>query len=262
MDPLDPILDTRPDSGGHSGNPPVISMAGIEAAAGGLSLFLSMHTNVYIDAFNLYYRALRGTPHRWLDLRALALGLLGSAVHAPPHSLLHGANQGSPERSAKHIRQQTYFRALRTLPALSIHEGHFLSNPVLMPLADPQPGDQERVRVIRTEEKGSDANLAAYLTRDAAKRDGQAAFVITGDSDFAGAIRMVRRDFNFPVYVVDPKETVSRRLRRPPPATSSQLPGSGAASPVPVPRHAFGRPRNHHAAAVVGLMAPRWLHTA
>ena len=90
-----------------------------------------------------------------------------------------------------------------------------------MPLADPQPGDQERVRVIRTEEKGSDANLAAYLTRDAAKRDGQAAFVITGDSDFAGAIRMVRRDFNFPVYVVDPKETVSRRLRAA--ATSYQL---------------------------------------
>ena len=221
-----------------------------------------MHTNVYIDAFNLYYRALRGTPHRWLDLRALALGLLGSAFTLHHIRYFTAPIKAHPRDQQKHIRQQAYFRALRTLPALSIHEGHFLSNPVLMPLADPQPGDQERVRVIRTEEKGSDANLAAYLTRDAAKRDGQAAFVITGDSDFAGAIRMVRRDFNFPVYVVDPKETVSRRLRAA--ATSYQLPapGSGAASPVPVPRHAFGRPRNHHAAAVVGLMAPRWLQTA
>jgi hypothetical protein len=25
-------------------------------------------TIVYIDGFNLYYRALRGTPHKWLDI--------------------------------------------------------------------------------------------------------------------------------------------------------------------------------------------------
>ena len=131
-----------------------------------------MHTNVYIDAFNLYYRALRGTPHRWLDLRALALGLLGSAFTLHHIRYFTAPIKAHPRDPQKHIRQQTYFRALRTLPALSIHEGNFLSNPVLMPLADPQPGDQERVRVIRTEEKGSDANLAAYLTRDAAKRDG------------------------------------------------------------------------------------------
>ena len=31
-----------------------------------------MLTNFYIDGFNLYYRALRNTPFRWLDLRKLA----------------------------------------------------------------------------------------------------------------------------------------------------------------------------------------------
>ena len=31
-----------------------------------------MITNVYIDGFNLYYRALKDTPFRWLDLRELA----------------------------------------------------------------------------------------------------------------------------------------------------------------------------------------------
>ena len=30
-----------------------------------------MITNVYIDGFNLYYRALKDTPFRWLDLRKL-----------------------------------------------------------------------------------------------------------------------------------------------------------------------------------------------
>ena len=31
-----------------------------------------MITNVYIDGFNLYYRALRHTPFKWLDLRKLS----------------------------------------------------------------------------------------------------------------------------------------------------------------------------------------------
>ena len=31
-----------------------------------------MITNVYIDGFNLYYRALKDTPFRWLDLHKLA----------------------------------------------------------------------------------------------------------------------------------------------------------------------------------------------
>jgi hypothetical protein len=30
-----------------------------------------MATNVYVDAFNLYYGSLKGTPYRWLDLGAL-----------------------------------------------------------------------------------------------------------------------------------------------------------------------------------------------
>ena len=40
-----------------------------------------MRTCVYIDGFNLYYRALRGTPHRWLDLAAMARAAL-AADHA------------------------------------------------------------------------------------------------------------------------------------------------------------------------------------
>jgi hypothetical protein len=35
-----------------------------------------MRTNVYVDAFNLYYGCLKGTPYRWLDLAALCRRLL------------------------------------------------------------------------------------------------------------------------------------------------------------------------------------------
>jgi hypothetical protein len=33
-------------------------------------------TIVYIDGFNLYYRALRGTPHKWLDIAAMSAAAL------------------------------------------------------------------------------------------------------------------------------------------------------------------------------------------
>ncbi len=32
----------------------------------------TVKTNVYVDGFNLYYRALKDTPFRWLDLRKLS----------------------------------------------------------------------------------------------------------------------------------------------------------------------------------------------
>ena len=187
-----------------------------------------------MDGFNLYYRAVLDTPWRWLDLRALALQLLGPAftLHRIRYFTAHiKAQRDDPQ---KYRRQQVYLRALKTIPELVIHKGHFLSNPMWLPLSNsaasaltsifrlssPHPGDPPLVKVIKTEEKGSDANLAAYLTRDAAKRDCKAAFVITGDSDFAGVIQMVRQDFNFPVHVVDPKGE-SKHLPRA--ATTYQL---------------------------------------
>ena len=33
-------------------------------------------TIVYVDGFNLYYGALKGTPYRWLDLEALCVRVL------------------------------------------------------------------------------------------------------------------------------------------------------------------------------------------
>ncbi len=35
-----------------------------------------MRTNVYVDAFNLYYGCLKGTPYRWLDLVSRVRGRL------------------------------------------------------------------------------------------------------------------------------------------------------------------------------------------
>lgn len=162
--------------------------------------------HVYVDGFNLYYGALRSTPYRWLDLQALAARLVEPrfTLHRIRYFTAHVSAQLSDPGQFR--RQQVYLRALRTVPGLTLHLGYFLSHQTRLPLANPRPGEPRVVTVLRTEEKGSDANLAAWLTRDAA-------FVITGDSDFTGVIRMVRREFNFPVHVVDPRRATSRRLR-------------------------------------------------
>ncbi len=172
-----------------------------------------IEANVYVDGFNLYYGALRSTPYRWLDLQALAARLVEPrfTLQRIRYFTAHVSAQLSDP--GQYRRQQVYLRALRTVPGLTLHLGYFLSHQTRLPLANPRPGEPRVVTVVRTEEKGSDANLAAWLTRDAAKRDCQAAFVITGDSDFTGVIRMVRREFNFPVHVVDPRRATSRRLR-------------------------------------------------
>ena len=36
-----------------------------------------MRTIVYVDGFNLYYRAVKDTPWKWLDLNALFRTVLG-----------------------------------------------------------------------------------------------------------------------------------------------------------------------------------------
>ena len=33
-------------------------------------------TIVYIDGFNLYYRVVKGTPHKWLDIEAMSRAAL------------------------------------------------------------------------------------------------------------------------------------------------------------------------------------------
>jgi len=54
-----------------------------------------------------------------------------------------------------------------SIPELVVHHGHFLTHEVSAPLAQPVPGQPPTVRVLKTEEKGSDVNLAVHLLNDA-----------------------------------------------------------------------------------------------
>jgi len=170
-----------------------------------------MRTIVYVDGFNLYYGSLRPTPqwpqgYRWLDLGALCTRLLPrdqvvaikyftARVRSAPWQA------GQPVPSAA---QETYLRALRTIPNLTIHFGHFLSHPVKRRLVGtPKRGSPYRM-VWHTEEKGSDVNLASHLLIDGFRARYDMAVVISNDGDLKEPVHFVRHDLQAPVGVLNP----------------------------------------------------------
>ena len=150
-----------------------------------------MITNVYIDGFNLYYRALKDTPFRWLNLRKLAETLFPSDdIHRVCYFTARlDARPGSP---AQPQRQQAYLRALATLPGFDTYYGVFRSGVKRRPLAAPVAGLPTHVLIRDSEEKGSDVNLATRLLVDGFNGEYEQAVVVSNDADFAGAMKYVR----------------------------------------------------------------------
>lgn len=162
-----------------------------------------MIANIYVDGFNLYYGCLKGTPYKWLDLEALARRLLpNDEINRIRYFTAKVVNQ--PHRPGRPQRQATYLRAISTIPGISIHLGHFLTSQVRMPLVHPPADGPRTVEVLKTEEKGSDVNLATYLLLDAFRGDCEVAVVVTNDSDLREPINVVRHELGIPVGVANP----------------------------------------------------------
>jgi len=171
----------------------------------------TLRTFVYIDAFNLYYGALRKSPFRWLDLQKLCqLMLPKNDVQAIKYfTALVSARPGDADQP---LRQQLYIRALKTIPNIEIIYGHYLTHVVRMPKATPPGAKQEYVQVIKTEEKGSDVNLATHLVHDAHLNRFDIAVVISNDSDLLAPIQLIRSQLSKKVGVLNPQKNPSRAI--------------------------------------------------
>jgi uncharacterized LabA/DUF88 family protein len=170
-----------------------------------------MKTNVYIDGFNLYYRLIKGSPCKWLNLLTLCQLML------PDHDIQQikyftAPVSARPDDPDQPTRQQTYLRALRTIPNISIIYGHFLTNNCWMLKAGCPPTALEFVEVVKTEEKGSDVNLGVHLLNDGYKKEYETAVVITKDSDLLEPIKMVRGELGLKVGILNPGKHPSRAL--------------------------------------------------
>jgi NYN domain len=166
--------------------------------------------NVYVDGFNLYYGALKDTEFRWLDIREFCQRLV-------PRNTIKRVRyftaQVSTRVSDPHgpARQDAYLRALRAVGGIDIHLGRFQQSKVRLPLADESNNDRPQlVQVYKTEEKGSDVNLASYLLLDAFRKESDIAVVVSNDSDLEEPIRIMIQELNVPVGLVNPHEAKHR----------------------------------------------------
>jgi hypothetical protein len=170
-------------------------------------------TIVYIDGFNLYYRALKGTPHKWLDLVAMSRAVLPASCMIERVNYYTARISGRTDPTAP-ARQHAYLRALSSLPLVSIHYGNFLVTrkwaglvppPQFRPAINLPAGPIPQVAYVwKTEEKGSDVNLGVHLVRDAFKGAFDVAAVLTNDTDLVEPVRIVTQEIGLSVTLLSP----------------------------------------------------------
>lgn len=178
-------------------------------------------TYVYIDGFNLYYGIFKSSKHpgwsvyKWLDLQALCDQLFPKNDIVAIKYYTADVNNRPPDNH-QGDRQKTYLMGLSQLDRLTIIKGHFLGPKVVrMPLCD-NTGLflGQTTTVLKTEEKGSDVNLAVDLLYDGVRGLYDCAVIISNDSDLVAPLKIIRNDLNKIVGWVNPHTQPSLELSR------------------------------------------------
>jgi hypothetical protein len=115
----------------------------------------------YVDGLSLYYGSLRGTPYRWLDLRAVATGL----KLEPGITRIHYFATLDPD-AARAGTQQTYLRALRAI-GVRVHDvvgTHAVAELSQRLLEDDRRGRHELAAIL-----SNDGRLVEPISRVACK---------------------------------------------------------------------------------------------
>lgn len=170
-----------------------------------------MITNIYVDGFNLFNRALKGSPHKWLDPIEVCRQMLRPEHTFNRFRFFTALVHSRPSDPQQPQRQSFYLRAIQTLSDTTIHYGQFKNRIITRPLANVTP--LQFVDVLNTEEKGSDVNLATHLLHDAHRKDYECAVVISNDSDLVEPIQIVRRELKLRVLVLTPERSAKHQSR-------------------------------------------------
>lgn len=149
----------------------------------------------YIDGFNLFYSCLKGTKNKWLDLYSMCNALLKPNQELVAVKYFTALVKSFNKDDARLNNQQIYLKALSLNPKIITKLGYFSTHIVNMPLADDwQKGIIKPISVIKTEEKGTDVNLAVQLVVDAMKNEFDYAMMFSNDSDMAYSIQIAVND--------------------------------------------------------------------
>ena len=172
-----------------------------------------MRTIVYVDGFNLYYGSLKNSPYKWLDLceyfrRTLPVGCVLEKV-----KYFTARVSALPNDPDAPKRQDIYLRALGAHSGKQFHaiNGRFSVKVTRAPLAAPP---NKIVEIIKTEEKGSDVNLAVELVNDAWLDSFDCAAVVSNDADLERALKIAKQYRKKRVVLYTPGAPVRRPLRQ------------------------------------------------
>ncbi|MEJ0038126.1 MAG: NYN domain-containing protein [Gammaproteobacteria bacterium] len=181
----------------------------------------ALRTRVYVDGYNLYYGCLKNTAHKWLDLRALIGRVLANVPYerngepvnyefrVPAIKYFTAPILSSFARAEDSVACQSQYHA-----ALRGHLGNELE--IIAGYYDARParahtlvkgkaaGESPVVDIWKLEEKQSDVALALHAFCDAVLNNVDQVIVMTNDSDFAPAMRMIRRHTNVILGLIVP----------------------------------------------------------
>jgi len=172
--------------------------------------FMPNRTIVYVDGFNLYYGAVRGSTNKWLDLQRF-FDLLR------PHDDIVRIHYFTALVDGKtKPNQEVYLRAVGSLGRVNIVLGKFKRKQVKCSNLSCTFLGNRFFQV--PEEKRTDVNIAVFLLDDAYRDKCDHSIVVSGDSDLVPAISMLKTRFpkkRVTVYVPsrNPKRGAAVELR-------------------------------------------------
>jgi len=155
-----------------------------------LAFLVVKRTNVYIYGMNLFYGALKGTPYKWLDVRALGELLIPPGHEVNDVYIFTAYVIDRPDNPNQAKRQALYLSALESGADVHVVLGQFRTQ-----IKRLRTVDEKATTVLASvsEEKGSDVNLAVQLVCDAYDGECDAALVVSNDSDLQAAVDVAER---------------------------------------------------------------------
>ena len=166
-------------------------MSTVDQEDGGLEHVASERVTLYVDGFNLYM-SMRdaGLTHRlWLSLASLARGMLR------PNQKLQAVHYFTAlvNRRARRNLQEDFLSANSASSEFNVYKGEFDYRTIRCSSCGTKLGCRScGSDSARPVEKQSDVNLGTQLGLDAATDEFDVAIIISSDSDFIGAIELVR----------------------------------------------------------------------
>ncbi len=145
-------------------------------------------TIIYIDGFNLFYGALKGTSDRWLDLERYF-----SLLRNEDDLVAINYFTTRVSRTESRRDQTTYIKALSTSPLVKVIEGRFKPKEIVCRVR--RCSYRGSRKFIRLEEKRTDVAIAVTMLEDAFADSCDIFVLVSGDSDLVPAVNSIKANF-------------------------------------------------------------------